>query len=202
MTEPEEQQVDDVEPSADGDAHGADDAASEKQTGAGESRAAGRAAAAARAQMQASWVDQQIRVAMARGEFDDLPGAGRPIEGLGGDHDPDWWLKKLIERERVAVLPASLQLRKDDAELDARLDTLGSPAEARAAIEDFNERVIRARYGVPEGPPLITMPRDVESTLAGWYERRAARVAARAVAGEVATTRSRRRRWWRRRRSD
>jgi hypothetical protein len=36
----------------------------------------GDSAAAARIRHQASWVDQQIRVAMAKGEFDDLPGAG------------------------------------------------------------------------------------------------------------------------------
>ena len=55
---------------------------------------------------------------MERGEFDNLPGAGKPIEGLGAQHDPEWWLKQLIERERIAVLPPALQLRKDDAELD------------------------------------------------------------------------------------
>ena len=27
------------------------------------------------------WVDLQIQQAMARGEFDDLPGAGKPIRG-------------------------------------------------------------------------------------------------------------------------
>ena len=62
---------------------------------------------------------------MARGDFDNLPGAGKPIRGLGTEHDPDWWVKQLIEREKITgVLPPALQLRKDDAELDARLDTL------------------------------------------------------------------------------
>ena len=56
---------------------------------------------------------------MERGDFDDLPGAGKPIEDLGEHHDPDWWLKKLVEREHIAraARPAS-QLRKEDAELD------------------------------------------------------------------------------------
>ena len=40
----------------------------------------GRSAAAARGANQTSWVDQQIRLAMAKGEFDNLPGAGKPIE--------------------------------------------------------------------------------------------------------------------------
>ena len=56
---------------------------------------------------------------MERGDFDDLPGYGKPIEDLGVEHDPDWWIKKLVEREQIAILPPALALRKDDAELDA-----------------------------------------------------------------------------------
>ena len=67
----------------------------------------GSAAAAARIQQQQTWVDLQVRQAMARGDFDDLPGAGKPIRDLGSQHDPDWWVKQLIERERITgVLPA------------------------------------------------------------------------------------------------
>src|SRR5918995_91638 len=68
----------------------------------------GRSAAAARIAQQATWVDLQVRQAMERGEFDDLPGTGKPIEDLGVEHDPDWWVKKLIERENIAILPPAL----------------------------------------------------------------------------------------------
>jgi hypothetical protein len=136
----------------------------------------GKSAAAARIQHQASWVDQQIRVAMAKGEFDNLPGAGKPIKDLGTEHDPDWWLKQLIEREQVTgVLPPSLQLRKDDAELDKRLDELSAESEVRREVEGFNARVMKARYTPVDGPPLVTQPRDVDATVAAWRERRAAR---------------------------
>lgn len=155
---------------------------------------AGKAAARARIEQQQTWVDVQVKQAMERGEFDDLPGAGKPIEGLGDAHDPDWWVKRLVERERITVLPPALQLRKDDAELDGLLDRTGSEREARGLVEDFNARVIRARYTPVDGPPLITMPRDVEETLAAWRERQAAR--RRTVA--AAEPPARRRRWWRR----
>ncbi len=158
-------------------------------------RAAERAAARARIEQQQTWVDQQVRQAMERGEFDDLPGAGKPIADLGTHHDPDWWVRRLVERERITVLPPALQLRKDDAELDAHLDTLDSEVEARRFVEDFNARVIRARYTPVDGPPLITMPRDVEGTLAGWAGRRAARRRTTPAAVVPAA----RRRWWRRR---
>ena len=164
----------------------------------------GRSAAAARMQHQAAWVDQQIRVAMAKGEFDDLPGAGKPIKDLGAQHDPDWWLKKLVEREQITgVLPPSLALRKEDAELDDRLDTLNVEAEVRRHLEDFNSRVISARYQLPEGPPLITMPRDVEVEVTRWRERRTALRARQAEAAratrEAESVHTSRRRWWRRR---
>lgn len=156
----------------------------------------GQAAAAARMQQKERWVEEQLRVAMERGDFDDLPGAGKPIEGLGDSHDPDWWLKKLVEREKIAVLPFTVQLRKEDAELDARLDAIGFEEEVRRVVTDFNERVIAARYRAPEGPPLITMPRDVDETVAAWAERRAERKAARAAAAPEPEAR---RRWWQRR---
>jgi hypothetical protein len=156
------------------------DPAQQRPGEADEARA--KRAAAERIRQQHTWVDLQVRQAMERGDFDRLPGYGKPIEGLGAEHDPEWWLKGLIERERIAVLPASLQLRKDDAELDERLDALYSEAEVRREVEEFNARVIRARYRPPEGPPLITMPRDVDETLAAWRARRTARAEARRAA--------------------
>jgi len=158
-----------------------------------------KAAAARRMREVHSHIDEVIRQATERGDFDGLPGAGRPIEGLGADHDPDWWLKRLVERERIAVLPPSIQLRKDDAELDDLLDRQAGEKAARDAIEEFNGRVIAARYGLPIGPPLITMPRDVEETLAAWRERREARASARPTDPAAVPPQTRRRRWFRRR---
>lgn len=167
----------------------------------------GRAAAKARIAQQQTWVDHQIRQAMERGDFDDLPGKGKPIADLGETHDPDWWLKKLVEREHVAVLPPSLALRKEDAELDATVDALNTEAEVRRHLQDFNDRVIAARYRLPEGPPLITMPRDVDETVTAWRERRTARLAVRRVealarAAAQAAEPAPKRRWWRRRSQD
>ena len=141
----------------------------------------GRAATRNRIDQQARWVDLQIQQAMARGEFDDLPGTGKPIKDLGAQHDPDWWVKRLIERERITgVLPPALQLRKDDAELDRRLDRVTSEREVRERVEEFNARVLRARYTPVDGPPLITQPRDVDATVAAWRERRPVRTDPRA----------------------
>jgi hypothetical protein len=157
----------------------------------------GRSAAAARIAQQSTWVDLQVRQAMERGEFDDLPGQGKPIEDLGVEHDPDWWVKKLVEREKIALLPPAIALRKEDAELDARLDTITVEREVRRELEDFNRRVVETRRQLQGGPPVITPERDVDAEVEAWTQRRTARVedqrAARAAAEPTPAKRS----WWR-----
>ena len=44
------------------------------------------------------------------GAFDNLAGTGKPLADLGEHYDPDWWVKKLIQREKVSMLPPSLEL--------------------------------------------------------------------------------------------
>lgn len=160
----------------------------------------GRAAARNRMQNQTQYVDLQIQQAMARGDFDNLPGAGKPIKGLGTQHDPDWWVKQLVEREKVTgVLPPALQLRKDDAELDDRLDELHTAAEVREEVEEFNARVIKARYTPVDGPPLITQPRDVEAEMEAWRARRSAqRARPEPPAAMPSPEKPRKRGWFRR----
>lgn len=130
----------------------------------------------ARIDQQGSWVDLQVRQAVARGDFEKLPGFGKPLTSLGADHDPDWWVKQLIEREQITgVLPPSLQVRREDAELDDRLDRLVTEEQVRREVEDFNSRVRWALYRPPEGPPVVTTQRVVEDELERWRDRRAAR---------------------------
>ncbi|WP_067441079.1 DnaJ family domain-containing protein [Nocardioides jensenii] len=161
-------------------------------------RAASKAVAAERIRRQHLWVDLQVQQAMERGEFDDLPGAGKPIEGLGEVHDPDWWLKKLVEREKISVLPPALALRKEDLELDAVLDRQPGERQVRSVLEDFNLRIVNARRQLEGGPPVITPTRDVDAEVEAWRARRTAKRAA-AVARQREADASRRR-WWQRRR--
>jgi len=145
----------------------------------------GRSAAAARVEFRSQWVEQQLRIAMERGDFDDLPGAGKPIEGLGSEHDPDWWVKKLVEREQLSVLPPALALRKEDAELDAQLDRLVSEKDVRRELDDFNARVRRARMQLQGGPPVITPERVLDLEVESWRSRRAARLEAQRAAARA-----------------
>jgi len=125
---------------------------------------------------RAAFIESAIQVAIRRGDFDDLPGAGKPIEGLGDHHDPDWWIRRKIETENLTGLgPPAILLRTEDRELDGQLDLLGREADVREVVEDFNRRVIEARRQLLGGPPVVTQPRDVDAEVAAWAGRRAAR---------------------------
>jgi hypothetical protein len=175
---------------------GRDDRARDARTGSD--------AAENRMRHQAHWVDLQIRRAMERGEFDDLPGQSKPLGDLGSPDDRDWWLKKLIEREQITgVLPAALQLRKDDAELDHLLDRETVEKVVRQTVEDFNRRVIEARRQLQGGPPVVTPTRDVDAEVERWHERRRQRqrrlreqAARPAESGREGTAGERSRRRW------
>lgn len=153
-------------------------------------------AAATRHENQALWVDLQIRKAIERGEFDNLPGAGKPIPGDDRPHDPQWWVKQLIEREKITgVLPPALGLRREDTELDDLLDGQASEERVREIVEEFNQRIVEARRQLQGGPPVVTPLRDVDAQVRLWRERRAERVL-RARESQSAPP-PRRRRWFR-----
>lgn len=152
------------------------------------------------AQNKAEFVETAIQIAIRQGAFDDLPGAGKPLEGLGTHHDPDWWIRRKIESEKLTGLgPPAIMLRTEDQGLDASLDDLGREEDVRAVLEDFNARVIEARRQLMGGPPVVTRTRDVDAEIVAWRERREA--ARKADAGaEPAEPRRPRRGWGRRRR--
>ncbi|GGH45417.1 DUF1992 domain-containing protein [Microbacterium album] len=152
---------------------------------------------------RAAIVEQAIRHAIRRGDFDDLPGAGKPLTGLGTGHDPDWWIRRKIESEQLRGLgPPALALRVENAELDERLDALTREADVRETLEDFNRRIRYARMQLLGGPPVVTPTRDVDAEVAAWQARREAR--ARAVQEERDATDERPRQglWRRLRRRD
>lgn len=149
---------------------------------------------------RAAFIETAIQVAIRRGDFDDLPGAGKPLQGLGTHHDPDWWIRRKIEEENLTGLgPPAILLRMEDRELDAQLDLLGREADVREVLEDFNRRVIEARRQLLGGPPVVTSPRDVDAEIAAWVRRRAERSAKPAPATEGQDAPVRRRRFGRRR---
>ena len=120
-----------------------------------------------------SWIDAQIRVAREGGAFDNLPGAGKPLPNLGQEYDPLWWVKQLIQRERISMLPPALELlRKVEKEL-ATLEKLPEEAAVRHRIAALNAEIAKVNATVVEGPPTRLGTLDIDQVVARWRRTRA-----------------------------
>jgi hypothetical protein len=124
---------------------------------------------------QARGVERAMREAEARGEFTNLPGAGKPLPGLDRPLHEDWWLHQQATRENIGLemLPPALRLRKEVDDLPAALDALDDENAVRETVEELNERIRKALIGPIEGPPLAFGPVDTEQAVTDWKRRRA-----------------------------
>ncbi|MET8243194.1 DUF1992 domain-containing protein [Streptomyces sp. NPDC005202] len=124
-----------------------------------------------------SWVDKQIRDAQTRGEFDRLPGAGKPLPEDTA-YDELWWVRRKMAREGLSVLPPTLALRKE-AE-DALAAAYAAPSEriVRKIIAEINAKILDMMLKPPPGPPLGLKRYDVEEVVREWRARREGRTAA------------------------
>jgi DnaJ homologue, subfamily C, member 28, conserved domain len=121
-----------------------------------------------------SWVERQVREAIERGEFDNLPGAGQPIPDLNGRDEDNWWVKRFLEREKLPMpLPASLALRKEVAELPQELTEVPDEDAVRQIIGNLNQRIRDSHRRRVDGPPVVVALVDVEATVAEWRRNRA-----------------------------
>ena len=144
-------------------------------------------------------VESAIEAAARRGDFDDLPGAGKPLD-LPDTHDPDWWVNQRIasgDIDTEALLPVVVLLRKEYEARDETLAALPDESSVREYAEDFTERVHQDRRANPF-QRMLAPAWDADDAVARWRQLRARRAPETPSAPEPAR---RRRRWWFGRRS-
>ena len=132
-----------------------------------------------------SWIDSQISASRRRGEFDNLPGAGKPLPDLDKPHDEMWWVRSFLKREGLSFLPETLQLKLDvERGLEDVLKTR-SRRQARRLLKELNERIIyvNSRSGNIDGPASTVSPLDIERILEQWDDERAKERAAEMISG-------------------
>jgi hypothetical protein len=108
-------------------------------------------------------VEAQIRAAQERGDFDNLPGAGKPLE-LPAVYDPDWWVKSYVRREGIdtsALVHPTIALRREADTFPESLVELTREEQVRAVLEDFNQRVVAEWRRPVAGPSLPVVARQV-----------------------------------------
>src|SRR5262245_7058843 len=119
-----------------------------------------------------SWRDELIRLAREEGAFDNLPGAGKPFTDLDQGYDSDWWVKKLVQREKVSVLPLALELlRKVEVELE-RIWKLSDEGAVRERIAVLNFEIARVNARAVEGPATRLVLLDADMIVAEWRAAR------------------------------
>jgi hypothetical protein len=143
-----------------------------------------------------TWVDAQISQGMARGDFDGLAGAGKPLPRSSLDETGYEWVVAKARKENLdllGMLPPGLALRRERDDLPRRAEALPSEAAVRALAEDYNDRV-QAFWRRPQESRWSPVPGlcDVEELVAAWRLTRPAPAPApaRAVPPRLP--------WWRR----
>lgn len=141
-------------------------------------------------------IDRAIREAAERGEFDNLPAAGKPLNS--SDAGDDWWIKQYAQREGVLgadFLPESLRIRKEAETLIARCLDQRSETVVRREIDLLNLR-IRAEIRTPTSAvPLYLALLEPDAIVARWSVERAARNSA---PPPPTAPKAPRKRWWQR----
>jgi DnaJ-like protein len=119
-------------------------------------------------------VDRQLREAQERGEFDNLPGTGKPLPDAGREYQEDWWIRAWLGREGegASMLPPTLQLRREAEDVAKLVDRRSSEAAVREFVAALNEQIRKARVGLLDGPPVLLPPLDADAVVRGWRERR------------------------------
>ena len=136
-----------------------------------------------RGQSYTSWIDQQIADAEKRGVFDNLPGAGKPLNLKPSAGDGDYgqaWMRDYARREGVApeeFLPTPLRLRREIEQLADSVGEMRSEAEVRETVGDINRRIVEWRR-IPVGPPVHVPLVKTDEMVARWRAAQAARTAA------------------------
>lgn len=106
--------------------------------------------------------EQRIRDAQEQGQFENLPGFGKPIPGIDEPHDELWWVKEKLKREQISALPPALAIRLDLEKTLARVAAAVTEDEVRQEVAALNERIHKARLGAAWGPPVDVSPLDAD----------------------------------------
>lgn len=122
-----------------------------------------------------SWTEQQIREAQEQGQFDGLSGAGKPLPGLTQPHDPLWWVKDLVQREKLSDLPPAIAIKARVEQQLAQLPQLSREQDVRAAIAALNVEIVKINRTTTSGPAPSLYKLDVEAIVERWRRQRSAK---------------------------
>lgn len=120
-----------------------------------------------------SFADRRIREASEQGEFDKLPGMGKPIPGIDEPLDENWWVRQKLKDEGVSVVPPTIEARLAREQALEKVPTLKSEKAVRRLLEAVNACIRKAQLSPAAGPTRGVHPVDIEQVVQKWREQKA-----------------------------
>ena len=111
-----------------------------------------------------TWFEKLMREAEEAGEFDDLPGSGKPIADLDRPYDPAWWAKKWMQRETVAEAARDVA-----AKVRRGIPRLLAGVLMRRQLADLNREIEHVNGHLPDVDRLPLL--DVDGMIRGRASR-------------------------------
>ena len=116
--------------------------------------------------------ERQIREAQERGDLKDLPGAGQTLPGLDQPHDEHAWGRRLLERKKLSVAPATRQLQEEVETAVDRIRGATSETTVRRIVAEINGKIGAASARDASSPPTDLAPLDPDDIVAQWRASR------------------------------
>lgn len=122
-------------------------------------------------ELRRSLVERRIQEAMERGDFDNLPGAGKPLHideppVLNSDL---WWALKILKQANF--VPDEIRWRKQIDELRVRMHAAQNEQELRRIVREMNTLIMKLNtMGTNRIPTTLTTFNE-EKVVAEWRAR-------------------------------
>lgn len=87
--------------------------------------------------------EEKIREAMRNGEFDNLPGKGKPLQLEDLSHVPEELRASFIILKNAGILPEELQLEKEIMSLKTLVNSCYDEGDRKDLKREINEKILR-----------------------------------------------------------
>ena len=114
----------------------------------------------------------KIEQAIQDGQFDALPGFGKPLHLDSNHQAADCWMKRKAQQENLELLPPALVLRRLVERKKQEILDIPGEAEARTALSELNRLIKKSLMNILWGPPCDVLPLDTESFMSAWSEHK------------------------------
>jgi len=112
----------------------------------------------------------KIEQAIQEGQFNALPGFGKPLNLDPANNAGDCWLKRKAQQENLEILPPALVLKRHVERKQQAILEIRDEAKARTALLELNEMIEKSLMNILWGPPCDVLPLETERFMEAWLD--------------------------------